>query len=131
MQNVQIVEERCGDDLQVTGDRAKFRQALINLCKNSIEAIPNGGMLTIETKLHAGGQVICIRDTGIGMTKEQLSRLGTLFFFTKEKGTGLGTMVFFSILRTMRGDVETKSEPGKGTAFTISFANEEKRSRVR
>ena len=104
------------------GDQSKFRQALINLCKNSIEAMPEGGTLTLESGLYKINPVISIKDTGVGMTKEQLERLGTPFYSTKEKGTGLGTMVAFSIIRTMAGEIETTSELGKCTAFTIIFS---------
>ncbi|UVI32011.1 ATP-binding protein [Paenibacillus spongiae] len=123
MQNVRIEidMERCVQDIQIVGDQSKFRQALINLCKNSIEAMPEGGTLTLATGLYKINPVISIKDTGIGMTKEQLNRLGTPFYSTKEKGTGLGTMVAFSILRTMAGEIETTSELGKGTACTIIF----------
>ncbi|MCQ6558412.1 ATP-binding protein [Paenibacillus mendelii] len=122
MQNVRIDVERCEQDIQIVGDQTKFRQALINLCKNSIEAMPEGGTLTLETGLDKINPVIYIKDTGVGMTKEQLNRLGTPFYSTKEKGTGLGTMVAFSIIRTMAGEIETTSELGKGTAFRISFS---------
>lgn len=121
MQNVQITIELCEEDSQLTGDQSKFRQAIINLCKNSIEAMPDGGTLTLATKIDKSGLVIRINDTGIGMTKEQINRLGTPFYSTKEKGTGLGTMVTFSIIRNMNGNIVTSSEPGKGTSFDIVF----------
>ncbi|WP_051251408.1 ATP-binding protein [Paenibacillus harenae] len=105
----------------IVGDRYKFRQALVNIGKNAIEAMQGGGVLDLRTdKLH-GQALIIISDTGHGMTPEQLKRLGTPYYSTKEKGTGLGTMVSFSIIKKMNGKVDMKSELGKGTEFKLLF----------
>jgi two-component system sporulation sensor kinase B len=105
----------------ITGDKNKFRQALINIGKNAIEAMQNGGSL--EIRMYELGEriFISIKDNGIGMTPEQINRLGTPYYSTKEKGTGLGTMVTFSIIKKMNGKIEIKSEKGKGTEYIISF----------
>jgi two-component system sporulation sensor kinase B len=65
--------------------------------------------------------VISIIDTGIGMTPEQINRLGTPYYSTKDKGTGLGSMVTFSIIKKMQGKIEIKSEKGKGTTHIITL----------
>ncbi|RNB87221.1 hypothetical protein EDM56_16220 [Brevibacillus fluminis] len=109
------------EDMQIVGDRHKFRQALINIGKNAIEALQDGGSLTISAKKREGMVVIEIRDTGVGMTEEQIQRLGTPYYSTKEKGTGLGTMVSFTIIKKMNGTITIKSKPGKGTLFCIQF----------
>jgi two-component system sporulation sensor kinase B len=70
---------------------------------------------------HSWRTVISVADTGIGMTEEQINRLGTPYYSTKDKGTGLGTMVSFSIIKKMGGTITIKSEPGKGTVYHISF----------
>jgi two-component system, sporulation sensor kinase B len=105
----------------VWGDRLKLRQALLNLMKNGIEAMPDGGILTIQ--LHRLYQQLCIhiQDTGIGMTRNQIQRLGTPYYSLKEKGTGLGTMVSFRVIESMNGKVEIHSEIGKGTTFSLYF----------
>lgn len=69
-----------------------------------------------------GHVVISVGDTGIGMTNEQMNRLGTPYYSTKDKGTGLGTMVSFSIIRKMQGKIEVKSEVAKGTTYMITIA---------
>jgi two-component system sporulation sensor kinase B len=104
----------------ILGDSQKFRQSLINLVKNSIEASPNE---TVDITLFAKDKsvVIEIRDTGMGMTKEQVKRLGNPYYSTKEKGTGLGTMVAFSLIKAMDGSIHVNSEFGKGSSFVISF----------
>ncbi|CAM3861380.1 sensor histidine kinase [Mesobacillus zeae] len=108
--------------LSIRGDKVKFKQGLINLLKNAIEAMPGGGTLTIRTYRSDLEIHILINDTGIGMTEEQLSRLGEPYYSTKGKhGTGLGMMVTFSIIRAMRGKVDVNSRPGKGTSFRIIF----------
>jgi two-component system sporulation sensor kinase B len=64
---------------------------------------------------------VTITDNGKGMSKEQLSRLGTLFYTTKDKGTGLGTMVSLRIIESMGGKINFSSSPGVGTNVTVSL----------
>lgn len=108
----------------ITGDRQKLHQCLINLVKNGIEAMPDGGVLTITNTCQNQMAVIEIADTGTGMTAEQIARLGTPYYSTKEKGTGLGTMVAFSIIQAFNGKVSINSVYGKGTRFILSFPSE-------
>ncbi|RCW48084.1 two-component system sporulation sensor kinase B [Paenibacillus prosopidis] len=122
--NIQINETKLKDNsLIIVGDRYKFRQALINIGKNAIEAMQGGGVLELKTNKSNDHVVIVISDTGNGMTSEQIKRLGTPYYSTKEKGTGLGTMVSFGIIKKMNGKIEIKSEIGKGTEFKLIFPN--------
>lgn len=106
----------------IIGERQKFHQCFLNVIKNGIEAMPRGGQLTIETTSNEKHLRIFIKDSGVGMTKEQLDRLGEPYYSTKGvKGTGLGMMVALSIVRAMNGKVRVKSEVGIGTSFTFSF----------
>lgn len=106
----------------IKGDRQKFHQCFLNIIKNAIESMPNGGFLYIETESNSTQVTIRIKDTGVGMTKEQIERLGEPYYSTKEaKGTGLGMMVVYSIVRAMKGTIRVHSEPEKGTTFNISF----------
>ncbi|MBG9542829.1 ATP-binding protein [Cytobacillus firmus] len=108
----------------IKGDRQKFHQCFLNVIKNSIEAMPRGGQLYIETHYNSSQITIEIKDTGVGMTPEQLQRLGEPYYSTKgSKGTGLGMMVVFSIVRAMDGHVRVKSEVDKGTVFSFTFPN--------
>lgn len=107
--------------LSTMGDRSKFRQALINIGKNAIEAMPEGGTLTLKSGRQGDKATVSICDTGSGMTPDQMKRLGTPYYSTKEKGTGLGTMISFSIIKKMDGIIDIKSEVGKGTEFTLVF----------
>jgi len=106
----------------IEGDGQKFRQCFVNVIKNAIEAMPNGGYLKITTKFSKNYVTISVNDTGIGMTNEQLERLGEPFYSTKGKnGTGLGMMVVYSIARAMDGTVWAESEVGAGTTFHFKF----------
>ncbi|PEQ94373.1 histidine kinase [Bacillus sp. AFS006103] len=106
----------------IKGDLQKFRQCFVNVLKNAIESMPNGGYLTITTEYSKNFVTISVKDTGVGMTIEQLERLGEPFYSTKGKnGTGLGMMVVYSIARAMDGTIWAESEIGVGTTFYFKF----------
>ena len=86
----------------------------------------HGGSLTITTDNKRKGIDIHIIDTGIGMTNEQIKRLGEPYYSTKGvEGTGLGMMAVYRIIDSMKGSIRVKSKPGEGTAFTIYFPGHE------
>ncbi|MDX1805823.1 MAG: ATP-binding protein [Paenisporosarcina sp.] len=120
MNNIQIQSNL--SSAWINGDKAKVEQCLIHICTNAMEAMESGGCLTIRSKNINGKSVIEISDTGIGMTKKQITRLGEPFFsLTDQKGTGLGMMVVFRIVESMGGKLEIDSEVGKGTNVKIIF----------
>jgi len=116
--NTELVEA-INKDLCIKGDAHEIRQVFINILKNGIEAMPTGGSIYIIAKVDRENVRIQFRDEGVGMTKEQLGRLGHPYYSTKEKGTGLGMMISFDIIQRMRGKINVESEEGKGTTFTI------------
>jgi two-component system sporulation sensor kinase B len=118
-QGVQLNSELDQSDFALVTDRNQLKQALVNLIKNAIEATSEGGRVTIHYQHDSSHATILISDTGKGMTHEQLSRIGTLFYTTKDKGTGLGTSVSLKIIETMNGKVAYKSQPGIGTEVTM------------
>jgi two-component system sporulation sensor kinase B len=122
LQNVKMVTEFHSSGT-IYGDKSKLRQAIINLCKNAVEAMPDGGVLTIKYFVDESDNKarIYISDTGVGMTKEQIKRLGSPYYSTKLKGTGLGTMVTFNIIREMNGQISIESKEGEGTTFIITL----------
>lgn len=106
----------------VVGEKTKVQQYLINIMKNAIEAMEQGGVLTIRLFSEGRQAVTEISDTGIGMSREHLRRLGEPFFSLKEtKGTGLGLMVAFRIIEGMNGKIDIESELGQGTKVTIKL----------
>ena len=105
----------------IQSEKRKFQQCLMNIFKNAIEAMPEGGELEVVAFLEEKKLKISITDTGIGMTEEQLTRMGQPFFTTKEKGTGLGMMVSHSIVQAMNGEIIYVSNPGVGTTVHLVF----------
>ncbi|OIK13693.1 two-component sensor histidine kinase [Bacillus sp. MUM 116] len=103
----------------VLGNANYFRQCFLNIMKNGIEAMPNGGDLQIATILNKNDFIIKVSDTGVGMNKEQINRYGEPYYSSKEKGTGLGSMVAVKTIQTMRGKLEIESAPDEGTTITV------------
>jgi signal transduction histidine kinase len=106
----------------VVGDAAELREVLTNLIFNAVDALPEGGAITLRTRTEGKAVVLEIGDTGIGMSEEVRQRCLEPFFTTKGKrGTGLGLSMVFGIIQRHRGTIAIKSEPGKGTTFTLSL----------
>ncbi len=110
------------NSLNTKYDKNQIQQCLINLYKNAIEAMKGkGGTLSLDVSEKKKTIVIKIKDTGVGMTKEEISRLGKPYYSTKEEGTGLGMLVVYSAIDKIKGKIEVKSEKGKGTTFVITI----------
>lgn len=107
----------------VQGNPSKFKQAIMNIVKNSIEALESreNGMVVINVQAEYNMAVIRISDNGEGMEEEQITKLGEPYYSTKTKGTGLGLMVTFRIIEVMDGTLQFRSEKGKGTEALIRF----------
>jgi two-component system sporulation sensor kinase B len=120
LRSVQIVFDM-EPSLWITANSEKLIQCLVNLTKNGIEAMPDGGTLQITGYKENFTVIIKIKDNGIGMTPEQIERLGTPFYSTKQKGTGLGMMVSYRIIKTFGGSIDVSSCPSKGTCFIVSL----------
>ncbi|MGI2327536.1 ATP-binding protein [Planococcus sp. YIM B11945] len=118
---IEIRLEDSETDACIKADRQKFHQALINILRNGIEAMPTGGTFSIRVTSNNTKAFIELEDEGIGMTKEEVQRLGEPYFSTKIKGTGLGMMVTYSVIHQMNGDILVESEKEKGTTFTLVF----------
>ncbi|MBU9712638.1 ATP-binding protein [Evansella tamaricis] len=125
MNSVEITT-KLGDHF-INGEDHTFQQALINMTKNCIEAMPHKGVLSIESMERHDKVLLTISDTGKGMTKDELSRIGEPYFTTKgREGTGLGMMVSKKIIESMNGTLDITSKLNHGTTFHISLplANE-------
>lgn len=109
------------DPIIVSGDSHQLARALLNLIKNAIEACAEHDTITITCTLLHSHVVITIRDTGIGMTPEQLSHLWEPLFTTKANGTGLGTCIAQQIIINHGGSIRAESTFGIGTTVTIEL----------
>ena len=107
----------------VSGDPGQLQQVIIALATNAVDAMPNGGQLTITTKGNGKSVLIEVTDTGFGIAPENVAKIFEPFFTTKEvgKGTGLGLAVCYGILTEHGGSLDVQSTPGVGTTFTISL----------
>ncbi|MGZ9583927.1 ATP-binding protein [Paenibacillus marinisediminis] len=107
--------------LAIRGNSSKFKQAFINLIKNSIEALDDAGEIRIWGYEQENRVYIHIQDNGIGMTEQELKRLGEPYYTNKIKGTGLGLIVTYRIVEVMCGRLHFNSEKGVGTEAVIDF----------
>ncbi|MBA2877706.1 two-component system, sporulation sensor kinase E [Anoxybacillus kamchatkensis] len=99
----------------------QLKQVFINILKNAIEVMPNGGTITVSVSRVEEGIRIAIRDEGSGIPKEKIKKLGEPFYTTKERGTGLGLMVSYKIIEEHDGRIDVESEVGVGTTFYITL----------
>ncbi len=109
----------------VMGVESEIREALVNLIFNAVDAMPEGGTLTLRTKTSPGAPRLVqveVGDTGIGMDEDTQRRCLEPFFTTKgERGTGLGLAMVFGIVRRHNADIDIESTVGKGTTVRLSF----------
>ena len=115
-----MIKQDLAEVPEVMGDAGKLEQVIINILSNAVEAMPDGGTVTIETA-RAGAQVrIRVRDSGAGIPEKNLSRVFDPFFTTKEtgRGTGLGLSISYGIIKDHHGTIDVDSA-GEGTIVTI------------
>ena len=100
-----------------------FRRVIVNLLTNAVQAMPEGGKLTVEGKRIDGNIVLSVSDTGVGVAEENIGKLFTPLYTTKAKGTGLGLAVCKRIVDAHHGEISVESEEGAGTTFKITLPN--------
>jgi two-component system, NtrC family, sensor kinase len=107
----------------VSGDQGQLQQAIVALAVNATDAMPEGGILTLSAYPKGGRVVIEVKDTGIGIPQENLTKIFDPFFTTKEvgHGTGLGLSVCYGIVAEHGGRISVSSAVGRGTTFTITL----------
>jgi signal transduction histidine kinase len=123
-------------EMLIKGSAIQIEQVVLNVISNSIDAIKDGGEIEVivkeayvdENKAGKFGYInpgiyacICIKDTGKGMSEEEIDRIFEPYYTTKEKGSGLGLSIVYGIVRKLNGFIEVESEKGKGTEFKIYF----------
>jgi signal transduction histidine kinase len=121
-QNIQMVRRLQPDLSAVMGDAPQLEQAFLNLILNAAEAMPDGGTLTVKSRVVKSRVTIEFKDTGAGMSEEMQQQAFTaVLSTTKSKGTGLGLAIVGRIVETHHGTVQIKSKPGRGAAIIISL----------
>ena len=107
----------------VLGDPGQLQQAIITLATNAVDAMPNGGELTISSRHEGSNLLVEVSDTGVGIPPENIAKIFEPFFTTKEvgQGTGLGLAVCYGILTEHGGSLDVQSAPEAGTTFTITL----------
>jgi signal transduction histidine kinase len=106
---------------EVNIDKDQIKQVLINLIKNSLEAMPDGGLLTVASLSEDRSVRIQVQDTGQGIPLDKMKSIFSPFFTTKDKGTGLGLAVTYKIIQDHGGDISVDSKPGHGAKFTFTI----------
>jgi two-component system nitrogen regulation sensor histidine kinase NtrY len=105
----------------IAADPELLHRALSNLVLNAMDAMPNGGTLTLRTRRDDGKVAIEVCDTGSGLTREECERIFTPYYTNKQHGTGLGLAIVQSVVSDHGGRISVQSEPGKGTTFVIEL----------
>jgi PAS domain S-box-containing protein len=105
----------------INGDPDLLKQAILNVINNGMEAMPEGGTLTIRTTSDGGLCQLTVSDAGPGIAREIQDRVFQLYFTTKESGSGIGLATTFRVVQLHNGTIDFTSEPGKGTTFRLRF----------
>jgi signal transduction histidine kinase len=118
--NVRLDAEVGDGELFVHADETQLQQVLMNLCLNARDAMPEGGALRVRVApAPPEGACLSVEDEGQGMTEQVQAQIFEPFFSTKEHGTGLGLAVVRQIVESFGGRVEVRSEPGRGSRFSV------------
>ncbi len=124
LRSVEVVRE-FGILGPLLGDRSQLEQVVVNLCNNAMDAMPQGGKISVRTRsAYANGRpeaVLDVEDTGEGIPEEIRDKIFNPFFTTKEvgKGTGLGLSLVYEIVQKHKGTIQVRSEVGRGTTFVV------------
>jgi signal transduction histidine kinase len=119
-ENVQVISE-AQDNLKISVDEQKIRTVFCHLIENAIEAMPEGGILRIESTSLNGNVTFRLSDTGVGMPQELLCKLWSPLFTTKAKGMGLSLSTSKRIVEAHGGSISVQSTVGEGSTFTVTI----------
>ena len=125
---IRFVVELSSNPVPINADPELLHRALGNLVLNAMDAMPQGGTLTLSTKSIGDKVEICVADTGGGMTPEECERLFTPYYTTKEHGTGLGLAIVQSVIADHAGTIAVESHAGGGSTFVITLPRAEEKA---
>ncbi len=115
--------KKLDESIVVSVDRNLIKQALLNLFLNAIQAMPDGGLLTVESSNVGDFAKFTIRDSGVGIPAENIPHIFNPFYTTKEEGTGLGLSIVHGIIHEHGGKITVQSEMNKGTTVSVTLKN--------
>ena len=118
---IELVESLADDLPRIQLDEKYLKQAILNLIKNAISAMPEGGTLSVETSQSGDEVELSISDTGEGIAPEIQDKIFEPYFTTKDYGSGIGLTIVYKVVKEHYGDISVSSQEGKGTRFTIAF----------
>lgn len=127
---IRIVREFGAEDMVGNADTELLKQVFLNLVRNAIQAMPEGGELRLTTKRSTDPRLnmenrkfitVIVADTGVGISPDHLAKVFNPFFTTKERGTGLGLAIAHNIVKAHQGIIDVESVEGKGTSFTVKI----------
>ncbi|MGR3762772.1 PAS domain S-box protein [Rossellomorea sp. NS-SX7] len=107
------------EEAEIHCDSHQIKQVVLNVMKNALEALPNGGLLSVQLERETDYAKISIQDNGAGIPPERMKHLGEPFYSTKEKGTGLGLMICQKIIKEHNGSISIQSNVDEGTTVNI------------
>lgn len=116
---VEAIIEFDHGDAAACGSKVEYRQVILNLFQNALEAMPEGGTLSVGTRREDAAIVLSVEDTGAGVPDEARARLFSAFYTTKPGGSGLGLLTTKRIVTEWGGHIDFESEEGRGTCFTV------------
>jgi signal transduction histidine kinase len=118
-----VWENHLGGDIRINGGRVQ--QIVLNLLKNAVQALPDGGTVTFRSFRDGDCMVLEVNDDGAGIPPEYRKHLFDPFFTTKPNGTGLGLWIVYRLVESMRGVIDVESEVGRGTQFQVTLPTAE------
>jgi signal transduction histidine kinase len=121
VQDITIMRDLWPEMPAITTDGNQLSQVIVNIVLNAADAMPNGGTLTIRSRVKNNSIVIGFEDTGVGIDKEDLKRIFDPFYATKRHGTGLGLAVSYNIIKKLNGSLTADSDLNKGSRFVITL----------
>lgn len=111
-------------------DEKYLKQAILNIVKNAISAMPDGGTLRVATQLRGDTVLLRISDNGVGMSDAVMAKIFEPYFTTKEFGSGIGLTLVYKVIKEHMGDISVLSKEGAGTTFTITFPVPQRETRL-
>ena len=121
LKNIEIRTQYDCEEFPILGEENQLKQVFVNVLKNAIEAMTDGGIIYVKVTECDTGVSVIIQDQGVGIPEHQLPRIGEPFYTLKENGTGLGLMVSFGIIDNHNGKMRLSSVEGKGTTVEVSL----------